>query len=80
MVFDLKISGLYYKHTTIVNYASCIINKLKALLTDDARVVIYDCHVYIVQATGVVFTTLPFLTNGPNKLDCLSLARLSSLV
>ncbi len=44
-------SGLYYKHTTIVNYASSIINKLEALLTDDARVIIYDRHVFIVQAT-----------------------------
>jgi hypothetical protein len=35
----------------IVNYASSIVIKIKALLTDDARVVIYDCHVFIVQAT-----------------------------
>ncbi len=34
----------------IVNYASSIINKLEALLTDDARVIIYDRHVFIVQA------------------------------
>jgi hypothetical protein len=43
-------SGLYYKHMTIVNYASSAVNKLKALQTDDARVVIYDRHVFIVQA------------------------------
>ncbi len=36
----------------IVNYASCVVNKLEALLTDDARVVIYDRHVFTVQATG----------------------------
>ncbi len=35
----------------MVNYASSIANKLEALLTDDARVVIYDHHVFIVQAT-----------------------------
>jgi hypothetical protein len=35
-------SGLYYKHTAIVNYASSVINKLEALLTDDAKVIIYD--------------------------------------
>jgi len=46
-------SGLYYQHTTIVNYTSSVINKLKALLTDDARVVIYNRHVFIVQATGM---------------------------
>jgi len=37
----------------IVNYASSVINKLDALLTDDARVIIYDRHVFIVQATGL---------------------------
>jgi len=47
-----KTRGLYYKHTMIVNYASSIINKLEALLTDDTRVIIYDRHVFIVQATG----------------------------
>jgi hypothetical protein len=44
--------GRYYKDTAIVKYASSIVNKLEALLTDDARVVIYDRHVFIVQATG----------------------------
>jgi len=34
-------SGMYYKHMTIVNYASSFVNKLKTLHTDDARVVIY---------------------------------------
>jgi hypothetical protein len=43
--------GLCYKHMTIVNSASSGINKLEALLTDDARVIIYDRHVFIVQAT-----------------------------
>ncbi len=37
---------------TIINYASSVINKLEALLTDDARVVIYNCHVFKVQANG----------------------------
>jgi hypothetical protein len=35
----------------IVNDDSGVINKLEASLTDDARVVIYDCHMFIVQAT-----------------------------
>jgi hypothetical protein len=34
----------------IVNDNSSIINKLEASLTDDARVIIYDCHMFIVQA------------------------------
>ncbi len=45
-------SGLYYKPMTIVNDDSRVINKLEASLTDDARVVIYDHHMFIVQATG----------------------------
>ena len=56
-VFDDRVTllmcGLYYKHLKIINYASWVVNKLKALLTDGARVVIYDCHVFIVQASGV---------------------------
>ncbi len=28
--------GLYYKHTMIVNYTSSIVNRLEALLTDNA--------------------------------------------
>jgi hypothetical protein len=35
----------------IVNEDSRVINKLEASLTDDARVLIYDHHVFIVQAT-----------------------------
>jgi hypothetical protein len=39
----------------IVNDSSGVINKLEASLTDDARVVIYDRHMFIVKATGHVF-------------------------
>jgi hypothetical protein len=46
------ICGLYYKHVTIVNDASSGVNKLKASLNDAARGVIYDRHVFIIQATG----------------------------
>ncbi len=49
-----KTSGLYYKHRTIVNYASSVVNKLEALLTDNTRVIIYDLHVFMVQATEYV--------------------------
>ncbi len=44
-------NGLYYKHVTIINYASSGVNKLRASLNDDARVVIYDCQMLIVQTT-----------------------------
>jgi hypothetical protein len=45
--------GLYYKHVTIVNYDSSIVNKLGASLTDDARVLIYNRHKFTVQAIGL---------------------------
>ncbi len=43
--------GMYYKPMTIVNDDSRVINKLETSLTDDARVVIYERHMFIVQAT-----------------------------
>ncbi len=39
---------------TIVNDDSRVINKLETSLTDDARVFIYDRHVFIVQVTEPV--------------------------
>ncbi len=39
----------------IVNDDSRVVNKLEASLTDDARVIIYDHHMFIVQATGLMF-------------------------
>jgi hypothetical protein len=44
-------SGLYYKPMMIVNDESSIINKLETSLTDDTRVIIYDHHMFMVQAT-----------------------------
>ncbi len=44
-------SDLYYKHFTIVNYDSSIVNRFGASFTDDARGVIYDRHMFVVQAT-----------------------------
>jgi hypothetical protein len=43
---------LYHKPITIVNDDSSVVNKLETLLIDDARVVIYDCRMFITQATG----------------------------
>ncbi len=45
--------GLYYKSMTIVNDDSGVINKLEDSLTVDSRVVIYDRHMLIVQATAL---------------------------
>jgi hypothetical protein len=44
-------SGLYYKPMVIVNDDSGVITELETSLTDDARVVIYDRHMFIVPAT-----------------------------
>jgi len=46
-----KFSRLYYKPMMSVNDDPRVVNKLEASLTDDARVVIYDRHMFIVQAT-----------------------------
>jgi hypothetical protein len=35
----------------IINVDSRVINNLETSLTDDATVVIYDCHMFIVLAT-----------------------------
>jgi hypothetical protein len=40
----------------IVNDDSRVINKLEASLLDDARVIIYNRHVFIVQATACAMT------------------------
>ena len=44
-------SGLYYKPITIINDDSRVINKLETSVTDDARFIIYEHHMFIVQAT-----------------------------
>ncbi len=53
ILFGLPISGLYYKLMTMVNDNSRVVNKLEASLTDNARVIIYDLDMFIVQATGL---------------------------
>ncbi len=50
--FAGKASCLYYKPMMIVNDDSRVINKLEASLTDEARVIIYNHQMFIVQATG----------------------------
>jgi hypothetical protein len=46
----------------IVNDNSSVINKLEASLTDDARVVIFNCHMFIVQVTGFVLLAKNFFS------------------
>ncbi len=47
-----RTSGLFYKPMTIINDDSRVVNKLEASITDDAIVIIYDHHMFIVQAIG----------------------------
>ncbi len=45
---------------TIVNDYSRVVNKLEASLTDDARVVIYNHHMFIAQATEAILIVLHY--------------------
>ncbi len=47
-------SGMYYKLIMIVNVNSSVVNKLETSIIDDTSVVIYDHHMYILQATGFI--------------------------
>ncbi len=47
----IQARGLYYKPMTIINDNSRVVNKLETSINDNARVVIYDPHMFIVQAT-----------------------------
>ncbi len=49
------ICGLYYKHMTIVNGESSIVIKCSFKLIDNTRGVIYDRHVFIIQANDIFF-------------------------
>jgi hypothetical protein len=50
---------------TIVHDDSRVINKLEDSLTDDARVVIYDRHMFIVQATALWLIKLMSIACSP---------------
>jgi hypothetical protein len=64
----------------IVNGDPSIINKFRYSLTDAARAVIYDRHMFILQATGFFVVKLFSLSlKKLNKLERLSLADLFSL-
>jgi len=51
---EAKISGLHYKYMTIVNDDSSIVIKWSFKLIDSARGVIYDRHMFTVQATAQI--------------------------
>ncbi len=47
------IDSYIWRQVAIVNDDSSIVIKFEASLTNDARVIIYDRHMFIVKATGV---------------------------
>ncbi len=53
-IITIECSGLYYKPMMIVNDDSMAVNKLETSLTDDARVVIYNHHMFIVETTACI--------------------------
>jgi hypothetical protein len=64
--------GLYYKPMMKINDNSRVVNKLDTSLTNEARVIIYDRHMFIVQATGWLLRQLDSLV-----IDCLEVDHLS---
>jgi hypothetical protein len=76
MLHYIDTNRLYYKHFTIVNDDSGIINKGWVSLTDDTKLIIYDCNMFIIQATqGPVSSSFLGLLSIPyrGKLVCLTL-------
>jgi hypothetical protein len=51
----------------IINDDSRVVNKLEASLTDDARVVIYERHMFIVQSTVLVILAISFNELGSKR-------------
>ncbi len=65
---------------TIINNDCRVINKLEASLTNNARVVIYDRHMFIVQTTGNgQIARLLQLTNSCKSQSGLSNAQITKI-
>jgi hypothetical protein len=54
---------------TIVNDDSRVVNKLEASLTDDARVIIYDRHMFIVQVIAPILNFVQPIGIGNCNID-----------
>ncbi len=52
VIYSSESSGLYYKHMVIVYDNSSIVSKWSSKLTDNARIVIYNRNMFVIQATG----------------------------
>ncbi len=57
--------GLYYKHITVVNDNSSVVNNWSSKLTDDARAIIYDRNMFIVQTAKKNTKRLQWKEVGP---------------
>jgi hypothetical protein len=66
-ISDHLTSGLYYKHMTIINYASNVIKKLGASLTDDAS---HHLQLSCVYSTRVYSTGHRSLNQGKLNAQC----------
>jgi hypothetical protein len=60
-MISVKTIFLFYKPMIIVNDDSRVGNMLEVSLTDDSRVFIYDCPMFIVQATFHELVRMKFL-------------------
>ncbi len=58
---------------TIINDDSRVVNKLEASLTDNARVIIYNRSMFIVQATGLTALLDCLLCFVPATIACFSM-------
>jgi hypothetical protein len=52
--YETDTIGLYYKLITIVNDVSKVVSKRHSKLIDNARVIIYNCNMFIIQDTGAL--------------------------
>ncbi len=62
-----KVSGLHYKHMRIVKDISSIVSEQSFLLINDARGIIYNHHMFIIQATGA-YIRMGKVIEGGSKL------------
>ncbi len=65
---QISTRGLYYKHVMIVNDDSSIVSKWSFKLIDGARVMIYDCNMFIIQTTGRLLLWLQISGKGEERM------------
>jgi hypothetical protein len=68
MVYSTGPSGQYYKSMMILNDDSRVVNKLETSLTVDARVIIYDHHMFIGHRSAIEAKSRACLLVRPSGL------------